>query len=151
MTHTVAPESNEKPRTFKRSTKPLSRRDARVSAISICYEASIKNTLPIEIAKAIGLESLDELTVAIVQGVSDEFDSINSMISNHSVRWESTRLPIVEICILQCAIFELLGGENTVATVINEAVELTKHLALPESTNYINGILSAIAKEYLSK
>ncbi|MDA8195964.1 MAG: transcription antitermination protein NusB [Actinomycetota bacterium] len=111
----------------------------------------MKNTLPIEIAKVIGLESLDSLTIEIVQGVSDEFDSINEMISNHSVRWESDRLPVVEVCILQCAIFELLGGDNTVGTVINEAVELTKHLALPESTNYINGILSAVANEYLNK
>ncbi|MDA8278346.1 MAG: hypothetical protein M0Z45_09175 [Actinomycetota bacterium] len=110
----------------------------------------MKNLLPIEIAQAIGTESLDPLTVAIVRGVSDEFNSINEMISDHSVRWESSRLPIVEICILQCAIFELLGGENSVGTVINEAVELTKHLALPESTNYINGILSAIAKEYVN-
>ncbi len=151
MTQAVESDPKETSRTFKRSTKPLSRRDARVSAISICYEASMKNVLPIEIASVIGLDSLDAMTVSLVQGVSDEFNAINEMIAAHSVRWETTRLPVVELCILQCAIFELLGGENTVGTVINEAVELTKHLALPESTNYINGILSAIAKEYLSK
>lgn len=149
MTQAVDSDPKETSRTFKRSTKPLSRRDARVSAISICYEASMKNVLPIDIARVIGLDSLDAMTVSLVQGVSDEFDAINEMISSHSIRWETTRLPVVELCILQCAIFELLGGDNTVGTVINEAVELTKHLALPESTNYINGILSAISKEYL--
>jgi N utilization substance protein B len=50
--------------------------------------------------------------------------------------------------ILRLAIYELLERLDVpVAVVINEAVELAKRFSTEESSKYVNGVLSAIAKQ----
>ncbi len=131
------------------STTSLSRRDARQRAVAILYESKIKNISALDIANSEGPAAIDALTYRLVAGVSNELEAIDEMIALNSKNWDFERLPIVEVSILEIAIFELLDLTNNQAVVINEAVELTKQLSDPKSTSYINGILSTIASQYL--
>lgn len=127
----------------------LARREARQRAVSIIYEAKIKEITPKSVAEEQGRTSLDDLTAYLVDGVDAETQSIDAIIDRLSSNWQFDRLPLVEVCILEIAIFELLDGRNNKAVVINEAVELTKLIADPKSVKFINGILANIAKQYL--
>ena len=143
-----------KKRNIKTSDKPttaLSRRDARQRAISILYESKIKEISAIEIADDEGKSTVDPLTYYLIEGVGADLEAIDSIIGRLSTNWTFDRLPLVERCILEIAIFELLDTSNNQAIVINEAVELVRRLGEPKSTSYINGILSTVAAEYLVK
>lgn len=70
------------------------------------------------------------------------------MISEFSHTWTIQRIPAVDRNILRLAIYELLERHDVpVAVVINEAVELAKRFSTEESSKYVNGVLSAIAKQ----
>jgi N utilization substance protein B len=69
------------------------------------------------------------------------------LISEFSHTWTIQRIPAVDRNILRLAIYELLERSDVpVAVVINEAVELAKRFSTEESSKYVNGVLSAIAK-----
>jgi N utilization substance protein B len=61
-------------------------------------------------------------------------------------------MPAIDRNVLRLAIYELLDRpEVPVAVIINEAVELAKRFSTEESGRYVNGVLSAIAKQVRSK
>ena len=47
--------------------------------------------------------------------------------------------------ILRLAIYELLASETPKGVIINEAIEVAKRFSAPESGQFVNGILDAIA------
>jgi transcription antitermination protein NusB len=57
-------------------------------------------------------------------------------------------MPAVDRAILRMATYELLHEpEIPVAVVISEAVELAQQFSTDDSGRYVNGLLSAIAKQ----
>ena len=61
-------------------------------------------------------------------------------------------MPAIDRNVLRLAIYELIDRpEVPTAVVINEAVELAKRFSTEESGRYVNGVLSAIAKQVRSK
>ncbi len=59
-------------------------------------------------------------------------------------------MAVVDRNILRLAVFEFLHETETPTTVvINEALEIARKFSTEESTQFINGILDAINKNYL--
>lgn len=90
----------------------------------------------------------NELTSMLVTGVSDHLERVDGLIAGHAHGWTLTRMPVIDRCVLRLAVFELLGRPDVpVAVVIDEAVELAKRFSTDDSGRFVNGVLSAVARE----
>lgn len=148
------------------------RRLARRLALDVLYEASIRDSLPIESFRARQSagwaqtaapqedepesmrESVDPApeTIAyarsLVAGVQEHQAEIDSIIVRYADRWAIDRMPVVDKSLLRIALFELLWGENIpVPVAINEAVELAKFFSTDDSGRFINGLLGRVVEE----
>jgi transcription antitermination protein NusB len=78
-------------------------------------------------------------------------EEIDGIIEKHSQNWKLSRMAAVDRNVLRMAIAELIGFPETPAPiVINEALEIARRYSAPESINFLNGVLDAIAKERLN-
>jgi N utilization substance protein B len=59
---------------------------------------------------------------------------------------------VVDRNLLRAAVAELLGYPKTpAAIVINESLEIARRYAAPESVQFLNGVLDAIARDVLKQ
>jgi transcription antitermination protein NusB len=79
-------------------------------------------------------------------------EEIDILIEKHAQNWRLERMQVVDRNLLRGAIAEMLGFPTTPhAIVINESLEVARRYAAPESVNFLNGILDAVARELLEK
>lgn len=77
---------------------------------------------------------------------------IDELITANSRHWRLERMPAVDRNLLRMAVGEMLGFKSTpFPIVINEALEIARRYSAPESINFLNGILDAIARGLLPK
>ena len=75
---------------------------------------------------------------------------IDALIEQHSQNWRLERMPVVDRNLLRAGIAEMLGFPKTpAAVVINESLEVARRYAAPESINFLNGVLDAVARDLL--
>jgi N utilization substance protein B len=76
---------------------------------------------------------------------------IDELITSHSRHWRLERMPAVDRNLLRMAVGEMIGFKSTpFPIVINEALEIGRRYAAPESINFLNGILDTIAHELIA-
>ena len=79
-------------------------------------------------------------------------EQIDELIAAHSRHWRIERMPAVDRNLLRMAIGEMMGFKSTpFPIVINEALEIGRRYSAPESINFLNGVLDAIARALISK
>ena len=79
-------------------------------------------------------------------------EQIDQLIAQNSKHWRIERMPAVDRNLLRMAIGEMLGFKSTpFPIVINEALEIARRYAAPESINFLNGMLDSIAHGLLPK
>jgi len=79
-------------------------------------------------------------------------ERIDELIATNSRHWRLERMPAVDRNLLRMAIGEMLAFKSTpFPIVINEALEIGRRYCAPESINFLNGILDAIAHGLLPK
>ena len=79
-------------------------------------------------------------------------DEIDELIVQNSKHWRLERMPAVDRNLLRMAIGEMLGFKSTpFPIVINEALEIGRRYSAPESINFLNGVLDAIAHHLIAK
>jgi N utilization substance protein B len=79
--------------------------------------------------------------------VDDNRDEIDALVAQYAKGWALDRMPAVDRALLRLATYELLHhSEVPVAVVISEAVELASQFSTDDSSRFVNGVLSAIAK-----
>jgi N utilization substance protein B len=72
---------------------------------------------------------------------------IDALIEQHSANWRLVRMPAVDRNVLRAAVAEMLGFPETPSPIIiNESLEIARSYSAPESINFLNGVLDAIAK-----
>ncbi|MGE0880070.1 MAG: transcription antitermination factor NusB [Acidimicrobiia bacterium] len=122
------------------------RSEARERAVSLLYEAEIKEQEPGAVVAALPVAP-DDLAVLLVEGVAGRQDEIDALLRRYTEGWTLERMPAVDRAILRVATFELVGRpEIPIAVVIDEAVELAKRLSTDDSGRFVNGMLSSIAR-----
>ena len=140
----MAPTRNSKPGEDIRST-------ARERAVHFLYEAESRG-LPVSDIVAAQVLAADDLVSSLTSGVASRQTQLDEMITEYSHTWTIHRMPAIDRNVLRLAIYELIDRpEVPVAVIINEAVELAKRFSTEESGRYVNGVLSAIAKQVRSK
>ena len=79
-------------------------------------------------------------------------EEIDALIESHAQNWRLERMAVVDRNVLRTAIAEMLGYPKTpAAIVINESLEIARRYAAPESVNFLNGVLDAIARSVLKQ
>jgi N utilization substance protein B len=77
---------------------------------------------------------------------------IDELILKNSKNWRLERMASVDRNVLRMAIAEMLGFKSTpFPVVINEALEIARRYSAPESINFLNGLLDAVAHSLLPK
>jgi N utilization substance protein B len=124
------------------------RSKARKRALDVLYESEVRGlavggTLADRVAD--NDPPVNEFTVALVEGVSEHIDSIDDLLSTHSVGWSLDRMPAVDRNILRIGVYELLWANDVPDGVaISEAVALATELSTDESPRFVNGLLSRL-------
>ena len=130
------------------------RRKSRELAMQMLFQADVGKHTPDQVRKTFwgSREEVDAET----RGFSEDIfrvamarnEEIDELIQSHSANWRLSRMPAVDRNVLRTAIAELLGFPDTpVAVVINESLEIARRYSAPESLNFLNGVLDAIAKQ----
>jgi N utilization substance protein B len=123
------------------------RSDARERALTLLYEADRKALAPHEVLAAQIVEP-DELTRTLVEGVEGRADELDGLIAAHAKGWTLARMPVIDRTVMRIATFELLARPDVpTAVVLDEAVELAKRFSTDDSGRFVNGVLSAIARQ----
>ena len=77
---------------------------------------------------------------------------IDELILKNSKNWRIERMAVVDRNLLRAAVAELLEYPNTPGPIIiNESLEVARRYAAPESINFLNGLLDAVAHAILPK
>lgn len=122
------------------------RSQSRERALTLLYEADTKNVSGHTVIAGL-VEPPDAVSLLIVRGVADNQETIDGLISEHADGWTLNRMPCLDRNILRMATFELLHRlDIPQAVILDEAVELAKTFSTDDSSRYVNGVLSAVAK-----
>ena len=134
------------------------RRKSRELAMQMLYQADLGKQTP-EQVQATFWRAGDEVEPEVRGFAEDLFRSaithqerIDELIATNSRHWRLERMPAVDRNLLRMAIGEMLAFKSTpFPIVINEALEIGRRYCAPESINFLNGILDAIAHGLLPK
>ena len=135
-----------------------SRRKSRELAMQMLFQAEMGKQTPDQV-RATFWKSVDTPEGEVRDFAEDLFGSaianheqIDELITANSRHWRLERMPAVDRNLLRMAVGEMLGFKGTpFPIVINEALEIARRYSAPESINFLNGILDAIARGLLPK
>jgi len=126
----------------------MKRRTARQKAVQTLYQVDLAKTEWQEALHNVTGNQQDEFLTQLIEGIRDQLEQIDATLVPHLNKWTLDRLPHVDRAILRIAVYEMLYSEDVPAEVaINEAVELAKEFGTDQSSKFINGVLSSIAKQ----
>ena len=134
------------------------RRKSRELAMQMLFQGDLGKQKPEEVETLFwgSREDVDDET----RGFADDLhrlatqreDEVDTLIQKHAQNWRLERMAVVDRNVLRAAIAEMLGFPNTpAAIIINESLEIARRYAAPESVNFLNGILDAIARSLLKQ
>jgi N utilization substance protein B len=124
-----------------------SRRESRERALSLLYEAEVKELAPADLLAELPLQA-EPFVADLVRGVGEHRERIDGLIGRFAIDWTLDRMPAVDRNLLRLAVYELLERPDVpLAAVISEAVELAKRYSTDESGRFVNGVLAAVAGE----
>jgi len=79
-------------------------------------------------------------------------DEIDELIEKHAQNWRLHRMAVVDRNLLRVAVAEMLAYKATPhPIIINEALEIGRRYAAPESVTFLNGVLDAVSRSVLEK
>jgi len=129
------------------------RRKSRELAMQMLFQGDLGKQSP-EDVKRLFWASRDDVD-AETRGFADDIyrvaterrEEIDGLIERHAQNWRLERMAAVDRNLLRAGVAELVGWPNQPAPiVINETLEIARRYAAPESVNFLNGVLDAIAK-----
>ncbi|WP_091233355.1 transcription antitermination factor NusB [Microbacterium sp. 3J1] len=83
----------------------------------------------------------------VVDGIIDNRDEIDELITTHSRDWKLERMPAVDRALLRIGVWEILFNEAVpTAVAIDEAVELAKEFSTDDSGAFVHGVLARVAR-----
>jgi N utilization substance protein B len=132
------------------------RRKSRELAMQMLFQGDLGKQKPEEVTQLFwdSREDVDDET----RGFADDLhrlatqreDEVDGLIQKHAQNWRLERMPVVDRNLLRTAVAEMLGYPKTpAAVIINEALEIARRYAAPESIHFLNGVLDAIGRELL--
>jgi transcription antitermination protein NusB len=129
------------------------RRKSRELAMQMLFQADVGRQSPDEVRSTFwqAREEVDESTRGFAEdlfrvAIAREAE-IDALLEQHSRNWRVNRMAAVDRNVLRMAVAELLGFPGTPPPiVIDEALEVARRYSAPESIDFLNGLLDAIAR-----
>ncbi len=129
------------------------RRKARELAMQMLFQSDVGRQNPDEVRKTFW-QARDEVDDSTRGFAEDLFrvakareEEIDDLIEKYSRNWRIARMSAVDRNVLRMAVAELLGFPGMPASiVIDEALEIARRYSAPESIDFLNGLLDAIAR-----
>ena len=129
------------------------RRKSREMVMQMLFQADVGRQNADEVQRTFwqARENVDPAT----QGFSEDLfrvavarqEEIDDLIVKASEHWRLERMAAVDRNLLRAAVAEMLGYPATpLPVIINEALEIGRLYCAPESINFLNGILDAVAR-----
>ncbi|HEY9137337.1 MAG TPA: transcription antitermination factor NusB, partial [Terriglobus sp.] len=79
-------------------------------------------------------------------------NEIDDLIDKHSQNWRVHRMAVVDRNLLRVAIAEMIAFKGTPhPIIINEALEVGRKYAAPESITFLNGVLDAVPRAVMEQ
>ena len=134
------------------------RRKSRELTMQMLFQGDLGKQTPDEV-RSLFWPSRDDVD-AETRGFAEELyrvaserqAEIDELIELHAENWRLERMAVVDRNLLRAAVAELLGYPNTpAAIVINESLEIARRYGAPESVQFLNGVLDAIARSVLKQ
>ena len=134
----------------------VSRRKGREFAMQLLYavevgkEAYASALEGLAADPAVGADA-KEYGVFLSGKVLEKQEEIDGRIREVSSNWDLERLAVVDRIVIRCAAAELMYcGDVPAKVAINEAIDIAKKFSTGDSSRFVNGVLDAIAKQYLN-
>ena len=129
----------------------MNRREAREQAFIFIFEKSFNADMSleelVENAQLADDTVTDEFAERLFNGVYDNIEEIDAVISNNLNGWTINRISRVTLCLLRLAAYQMQYCDDIpVSVAINESVELAKKFASEEDASYLNGVLGSISR-----
>lgn len=134
------------------------RRKSRELTMQMLFQGDLGKQTPDEV-RTLFWESRDDVDTD-TRGFAEDLyrvattrqPEIDGLLEQHAQNWRLERMAVVDRNLLRAAVAEMLGFPNTpAAIIINEALEVARRYAAPESVNFLNGVLDAIARDLLKR
>jgi N utilization substance protein B len=134
------------------------RRKSRELAMQMLFQGDLGRQTPEEVRALFwpSREDVDAETRGFAEDLyrvaTERRAEIDALIETHAENWRLERMAVVDRNLLRAAVAELLGCPNTpAAVVINESLEIARRYGAPESVQFLNGVLDAIAHSLLQQ
>jgi len=134
-------------------TQAGTRRKSRELAMQMLFQGDVGKQNPDEVRRTFWQagEEIDPATRGFAEDLfraaTARETEIDSLLEQHSKNWRISRMPAVDRNLLRMAVAELLAFPGTPAPiVIDEALEIARRYSAPESIDFLNGVLDAIAR-----
>ena len=126
----------------------LTRTEAREKIMVILYQLDfyVKEKIDYELEDVFkeNLEIDNTYVRDVVNGVLENLESIDSVVTKYLENWDLDRLGKTDKAILRLGAFELMHYDTPKVVVINEAVELAKKYSDDKVVKLINAVLDKI-------
>jgi len=140
----------------------MERRLAREAAMCLYYERAIKDdpcaesTTLVDMGDVLHRAQFGDANLAYIDKAltvyEEHLQELDACIEKHCDTWSIDRLSKVDLSILRLAVAEMHFMENIPYKVaVSEAVELAKKYSEEKAPQFINGILRAVAEDYLAE
>lgn len=129
----------------------MKRSEIREAAFILTFEKLFSDSTAEEIIEAaydadeFDMDDNVEKLFTAVDGKAEEIDGI---IAKYSEKRQFSRIPKVSVAVLRIAVYEMLHDDTVPVNVaISEAVILSKKFSFAPDTQFVNGVLGALAKD----
>ncbi len=123
-----------------------SRREARERAIELGYEAETRGFSVDQMLESLPLAP-EPYAVVLLRAAELERTRSDALIAETASGWSLDRMPAMDLLVMRLAVGELLTTDTPTGVVLAEAVDLASRYSTDESSRFVNGVLSAIAKK----
>ncbi|MEZ2348478.1 transcription antitermination factor NusB [Terriglobus sp. RCC_193] len=140
------------------------RRKSRELAMQMLYQSDLGKQTAAEVRRVFWKSRQDDEGNATVDLETQSFaedlfrvaversTEIDELIDKHSQNWRVHRMAVVDRNLLRTAVAEMIAFNGTPhPIVINEALEIGRKYAAPESITFLNGVLDAISRSVMEK
>jgi transcription antitermination protein NusB len=130
------------------------RRRAREVALQVLYEEDIHPLRELEVAnvflakRMLHNKPLIAFAQAILTGVREYRDDLDAILTRHASNWSVKRMTTIDRNIMRMSTYEMVHGNVPGRVSINEAIELAKRYGSKNSSQFVNGILDRVLREY---
>jgi len=105
-----------------------------------------------ELAGKIKDQKLKNDVERYAKGIYGKINYIDSLISQHLINWDFSRISHLERSVLRLGTYELLYETDIpIEVTLDEMIEIAKKYGSEESGKFVNGILDKIAKSHAPK